>query len=480
VNIKTVVRFGVGSVGSALLGLLTLPVVTWLFSVGDVGRFALLQVALNFSMLVFTLGLDQAYVREYHEWENKGELLRTTFLPPFLLFLTLVFVAIWVPGSISNFLFESDQWLLGYLALIAISTGLIFRFSLMVLRMEERGLAFSTGQILPKLILLILVLGYWIGDLSTGLGYLVGSYAVSFVLTIAVLILVIRKHVSGMLKANIDWTKFKAILSYSLPLVLGTAAFWGLTAVDKLFLRGLSSFEQLGIYSVAVSFAAAATILQSVFSTLWAPMVYKWLNSNTGVELSRVHDVVRQVVIVISLIFAFAGSFSWLLDFILPDQYNNVKFLVLCCLSFPLFYTLSETTVIGIGISRRSSFSMYSSLLAFGLNCVLNYFFIPIYGATAAAVSSAIAFWLFLFMRTEFSMYVWKPMPRLTIYSLSSLSLAGVIGSVIFGPDYPLMVHGLWFVLLVGLIVLFRTDLTQFFRYLSLEMSKKTVNSELT
>ena len=478
-NIKTVFRFGIGPVGSALLGFATLPVVTWLFSVGDVGRFALLQVALNFSMLVFTLGMDQAYVREFHEWKNKGELLRTTFLPAFMLFLALVIGAAFVPGVIANFLFESDKRLLGYIALLAVSTGLIFRFSLMVLRMEEKGLAFSAGQILPKLLFLILVLVYWLANISVGISYLAGAFATSFVVTISVLILLIRHHVSEMLKSSIDWTKFKAILSYSLPLVLGTAAFWGLTAVDKLFLRALSTFEQLGVYSVAVSFAAAATILQGVFSTLWAPMVYKWLNSDQGIELGRIHSVVKQVAITISLIFALAGSFSWLLDFVLPDQYANVKFLVLCCLSFPLFYTLSETTVVGIGISRRSSFSMYASLLAFALNCVLNYFFIPKYGAVAAAISSAIAFWVFLLMRTEFSIYVWKPMPRSTIYSLSCLQLACVIGSVIYGPDNPAVVHGLWFMLLVGLIYKFRAEITQFARYLSTEMSRKTANSEL-
>ena len=61
---RKIAAFAIGPIGAAVLGLISLPIITWLFSQEDVGRMAVLQVTLSFSILLFSLGLDQSYVRE--------------------------------------------------------------------------------------------------------------------------------------------------------------------------------------------------------------------------------------------------------------------------------------------------------------------------------------------------------------------------------------------------------------------------------
>lgn len=73
--------YSVGPIGSGLIGLITLPMITWFYSVEDVGRISMLQVCTSFFVLLFCLGLDQAYVREYHEFPNKPQLLKVVLLP---------------------------------------------------------------------------------------------------------------------------------------------------------------------------------------------------------------------------------------------------------------------------------------------------------------------------------------------------------------------------------------------------------------
>jgi O-antigen/teichoic acid export membrane protein len=90
-----------------------------------------------------------------------------------------------------------------------------------------------------------------------------------------------------------------------MPLILGGLAFWGLIAADKVFLRKLASFEELGVYSVVVNFAAAAAILPSVFATVRAPTVYKW--ASTGQGLENVHRVSRYILALVVLGFSLAG-----------------------------------------------------------------------------------------------------------------------------------------------------------------------------
>lgn len=177
--------------------------------------------------------------------------------------------------------------------------------------------------------------------------------------------------------------------------------------MDRIFLRSLSTFEQLAIFSVAISFANAASIIQNIFSTLWAPMVYKISNDDEE-SIKLVNKASQYILLVVVTVFCIAGLFSWLVDFFIPTTYADVKFILLACLGYPLLYTLSETTVVGIGISKKTSYSMLASLLALGINLVLNYVMVPKYGASGAAVSTCLTFWFFLFFELNFQYSVGK------------------------------------------------------------------------
>ena len=74
-QLKSLIGFAVGPIGSALIGLITVPVVAWSFTPADVGRLNVFQLAISFALLFSVLGLDQAYVREYHEVEGRPRLL---------------------------------------------------------------------------------------------------------------------------------------------------------------------------------------------------------------------------------------------------------------------------------------------------------------------------------------------------------------------------------------------------------------------
>ena len=243
------------------------------------------------------------------------------------------------------------------------------------------------------------------------------------------------------------------MLTYGAPLILGGAAFWGLTAVDKMFLRNMSSFEELGTYSIAVSFAAAATILQSIFSTVWAPTVYKW--ASTGRDLGKVQEVTQYVLLVVLVLFCLAGTFSWMIDFLLPDSYSSVKYIMVSCLGYPLLYTLSETTVVGINVAKKTIYAMVASIIALIINLIGNYLLIPRFGAAGAAVSTSLAFWVFFFLRTEFSIKVWENIPRFRLY-LSTLIMVSIASiTTLYGSKLGNVLHLAWLVFLIVILVVF-------------------------
>ena len=340
---------------------------------------------------------------------------------------------------------------------IVIISNFIAQFLSLILRMNEQGFAYSMSQLLPKLLLIMIIGSYIVLSVEKTFNNLVLANIISMVFVCIVYAWNTRIEWKSAIKQNINYEYLKSLIKFGTPLIFGGLAFWGLTATDRILIKELSSFEQLGLYSVAVSFAAAAIIFQSVFSTIWAPMVYKWAAANEGLE--NIYKVNRYVLLVVIVLFCLAGLFSWLITLILPEQYQEVRWIVISCFGYPLLYTLSETTVIGIGITRRSSFAMLASILAFIVNILGNLWLIPIYGAAGAAVSTCISFWFFFLLRTEFSIFLWKPIPRLSLYIYTILLVIGASLSSLYGEKYCTILNIFWILILASTLIVFNKEI---------------------
>ena len=467
-----IAAFAIGPIGGAVLGLISLPIITWFFSQEDVGRMAMLQVTLGFSILLFSLGLDQSYVREFHEADNKPALLKRAMLPGLMLLVVTVLVLLSLGGKLAGWLFDVPAWHLSVLVAVALVASYLSRFLSLVLRMNERGLAFSMSQLLPKLLMLAIIGGYVAFGADKDLTNLVLANTAAITFVCAVYGWNTRAEWTAGIRSRLDLNQLKGMLRFGMPLILGGLAFWGLTAVDKIFLRSMSGFRELGIYSVAVSFAGAASILQSVFSTVWAPTVYKW--ASTGQGLENVNRVTRYILALVILGFSLAGLFGGLITLFLPPEYAGVQWILVSCIAYPLLYTLSETTVVGIGISRRSSFAMLAAVIAFAVNLIGNWWLIPIFGASGAAVSTCASFWMFFFLRTEFSIYLWKSMPRVLLYAFTLCCVAGAVVHTLWGERLQGLMMVFWLAVLGSCGLAFRAEFLEVVRFIGKRVGSKS------
>lgn len=413
---KKIASFALGPIGAAALGLITLPFVAWFFSPDDIGRLSMLQVTLGFAILVFSLGLDQAYVREFHESTDRAALLRAVFLPGFI-FLTIVLaILIVLPWSISEILFGIDSQLLTLLLVGAILIQFCSRFLSLILRMQEKGLAYSMSQVLPKLLFLIILGAYFLFKAEPVFQNLMIATVLSSFAVFLIYAWNTRDEWSTALSATIDRFHQKQMIRFGVPLIGGGIAFWGLTAMDKFFIRGLSSFEELGIYSVAISFSAAALVFQAVFSTVWAPIVYKWASQD--IDPLKIKEVIDYSTLAVVTLWSLSGMFSWLVTYILPPKYDQAQYILVASMAYPLLYTLSEATGVGVGIKKKTIYSMLAAVIALIINAIGNWYLVPAYGAAGAAIASGIAFFAFFIVRTEASSLLWHSFERLRMYAL--------------------------------------------------------------
>lgn len=462
--------YAIGPIGSGILGLIILPLLTWFYSVEDIGRISMLQVIASFAVFLFCLGLDQAYTREYHESEDKPKIFKQTFLPGFLL-ITVACLVVYSfdAGNLSFWMYGVSSTYLTTLSLICFILAFCSRFLSLILRMEDRAVAYSMSQLLPKVFFVIFIVTVVIVGAEKDFYSLISAHAISVTIVFVIYGWNTRSTWMASIAIKFDWTLQKKLFRFGLPLILGGLASWGLNVMDKLFLRGMSSFEELGIYSVTMSIASVAAVFTGVFNTIWAPMVYRWVVE--GIDPKKIDEISEHVLAVFYFIVVLSGLFSWILPYILPERYEAIRYLITLCFIGPLLYTLSETTVIGIAISRKTIYSMFASIGAMLINALLNYLLVPTYGALGASIATAIAFFVFYILRTEFSSLVWRKIPRFKSYKIICMLLlfSSIVG---LNSHYYIYFLPLWFLFLLFGILVFRASVELAFKNIKKYVAK--------
>jgi len=419
---KNFIILALGPLGAAALGFLSVPLLAWFFTAEDIGRFAMLQTATTFCLLLFSLGLDQYYVRAYHDSANKTGLLLNTMAPG-LVILAFIIISIEIyTGSVSILVFGIKDITLDFLVAFVFIGAFISRFFNLALRLKDDAIIFAVNQILPKLSLLVVIGAYFILGAEFTLKKLIFAQLVSVNIFYATILISFRKELLVLTGYRQRICVSKEMLVFSVPLLVGGVLYWATTSADKVFLRIFSSFHELGVYSVALSFAAGATILQSIFGMIWSPWVYKAFAAGDLTD-SLLSNIRRAIVFLGTIIFCLVGLFSWVIDFVMPEKYHSIDYIIAACVGAPIFYTMSEVSGIGVGISKRTGLFMLANLLPLAVSCGLNYVLIGRYGASGAAVSTCAALWVFFLLKTELSNFLWRKFPRGEVYILPTLCL---------------------------------------------------------
>lgn len=472
-KIGKLASFALGPIGTAAVSLVTVPTIAWFFTPDDVGRIAMLQVGISFSLLFFSLGLDQAYVREYHGSANPGALFKACLKPGLILLIMVTLAQFLVPHILGQVLFGDPDPRYSALAALCIVAALTTRFLSLILRMQERGLAFSLSQLLPKIGFLLLIGGILLLADERNLLQLLAAHTVAIIST--TLILAWNTQQEWRTHANaLPDTQRRALLRFGLPLVLGGMAFWGMTSLDRLFLRHFASFDALGLYAVCTSFAGAATILQSVFSTLWAPAAYR--RHSAGEPPAAIQHATVHVLAAVVFLFAMAGLLSWVLALVLPVRYQDSQHILLACLAYPLLYTLGEASGIGLGIARKSGMAMTAMVSALCVNIALNAWLVPQHGAAGAASATALSFFVLLVLRTELAARCWAPTPRVRLYAFAGGCTLLAVAHALAGPQHPRAFTLLWGIVFLVATASFRDSLSQLALWLR-SARRRPVNS---
>ncbi|EHE7895079.1 TPA: oligosaccharide flippase family protein [Vibrio parahaemolyticus] len=461
---KKILTYAVGPIGSAFLGFVTIPLLSWLLSQDDMGRVSIFHLLCSLATLAMTLGLDQYYMREYYT--NKKIMFYC--LIPSLIFISILAIPVILHSKEFNdivFDIDSATISIAFVILLSLFFTVVNRYLCLIFRMRDLAFLFSLTQIIPKLFIFLLVLIYFLS-----IGFSSGSFTkVIYIYLFSNILLSIYSFTycyHELKKMRYDLgndfiVEIKKGLVFGIPLIVSGLAFWGVTSIDKIMIKELASLNELAIYSVAVSFASFAVVLRSVFSTIWMPIVYR--NEDNNEIEKMISDTLPLITILVAVLFCLTGLFSPLLTVLLPKEYASVSSIVVCCIGYPLFYTLSESTSSGIYVKNKTTYAMLISLLVLVVNLLLNYYLIPVYGAKGAALSTLISFYIYFIFRTEVSSRLWIKMGMKKTY-LEMLILTIMCAYTMFNVNY-IVNSFLWISILVFFMLKYKKEIEKLLSY---------------
>lgn len=385
-----------GGFYTALIGLLSTSLVINHWGSEELGRIAIVDAYLGILSTVAIFGTDLAMSKTFTKLKslNQNGVQRMLFgrIVWFVLTLSVaIFIVTFILVENNNAPFLSYFYLASFFVLakaaLTISSGYLKSQQL-------RGLYVLSTSLLPTLYCCAL------------LGLMNRSYVVSPLLIkqicmagiSAVILIFLYAHIFSKIKiTNIDISTEDAQLSRFLclsgPMMLTSLMMVTLAQIDVLMLGYFLPEKDVGVYTVAVRLAVAASLLMMAINTFFSPLLTKIISEASLERASKLFNRVSVLMGGFSLcvFFAFFIFGKYVLGYVFGEEalaaYFSLMILsggkVVASMCGPVGHTLN---MMG---KQKANFYINS---ACGLaNIYLNYIFIPLYGIEGAAFSTALS-----------------------------------------------------------------------------------------
>lgn len=452
-SLKQIFTYGIGSVAQQALSLLLLPLYLRFFTPSEYGVISLLLVAISLLTLFANVGIISGLYMLYYEagTDKRKKLVGTIWI--WYLFGAGVGAAILIfnAENFSRLLFQTTDYTYSVRLIGALFfSSLLVEIPLVILRLEKKARLYVVFSLVKFLADFGLKFGF-IAFLGRGIpGYFESGVITTIVLLISMLPFIL-KYVSF----SINPGYLKQLLRLGLPFVFSTIAVWTMGTSDRLILNHFSGTAEVGIYSLAYTFANLFNVfLLTPFGLFWRPFFLSFVNQMSSEDAKILLDRVTRYTFVIGGIVCLALSlgFSDVL-LILNDLFSVKKEYLEAAGLVPLLtlglflYFLHGRFANGLYVIKRPDFIAVGGTISAVINVSLNFLLIPRLGAFGAAMATAIAFAIYMVLT-----YVWTQRLYPVNYHLDKLALSSFYLVISFAIGWQIEIARPWLSLLTKLI----------------------------
>lgn len=239
-------------------------------------------------------------------------------------------------------------------------------------------------------------------------------------------------------KKLFSWDLWKFAFLFNLPLIPHYFSMYILDQSDRIMIQKMVSLEAVALYSLAYNAGAIMKIVTTSMNNALVPWIYRKLEDNDFESLrKRMISVYMLVGIIVVSFSVFAPE---LVLFFGGEKYMESVY-VIPPVSASLFFIFMYGMFGNVEIYYDANkFTMFVSLIGAGINLILNYIFIPVFGYIVAGYTTLVCYVFFsiahfLYMnritKKNVNKIIYKPY---TIIFISSfVILLSIVVSLLYG-----------------------------------------------
>lgn len=226
-------------------------------------------------------------------------------------------------------------------------------------------------------------------------------------------------------KTFYDKDLWKYALTFNIPLIAHYLSETLLNQTDRIMINAYLGTGEAGIYSIAYSVASLFTIFSTALNTAFVPWTYQKLKQKDYPAIAKIGYVVLVfLAVVLSAMIMFAPE---IVAVMAGPEYSGAVYLIPtlgASVYFGYMYQLFSRIEL---YYEKKSYTVISTVSAAVLNIVLNVWWIPRFGYTAAGYSTLVSHILFCVMHYFFYKKVTREhMDSVTVYKGKYLLLISV------------------------------------------------------
>jgi len=416
----------------AVVGLISIPIITRLFSPEEYGNYILVTATVG--VLSAIIGwLPMSIIRFYPVYERDGKLdefygniIKLTIISILVASLIASGILVILKPHISMKLY-SLMWIGILVFMLTSGLGVLLQF----LRAKRQVSWYSGFTIWNSIaaisfgILLIMAFHFGVN------GLLLGS-----VLSLAIAFPFLwKKAIEGVSLSpkGISFPLMLEMAKYGFPLVTANLAAWILSLSDRYVLEFFRGSKEVGIYSVSYGISEnSIMLLATLFMLASGPILMNiWEKEGEKKSQEFVSRVTRYYLIIcLPAMVGLSVLAKPLIGILTAQEYYEGYRIIPLVTSGVLLLGLQQRFQAGPLFYKRTHFIMFSIIASGLLNLGLNFLLIPQYGYMAAATTTLVSyvFLLFLMIVTSRRLFIWEfPFKSLMRTSCASAVMGVVV-----------------------------------------------------
>ena len=402
---KQTAIYGLATVIPRMFSFLLVPLYTNLLPKDEYGKVTIIFSWMIFFNVILAYGMETAFFRFYNKEENKKTVVETSMVSIFWTTLLFLFVALLFRTSLADWSGIDSQYITYSIWILALDALVIIPFS--KLRAFQRPIMYAIikiGNVLVNLLLSILFLIYLpklavshpTGIIST---FYIENFQVGYIflanIIASLLTFVVLSPDYVFLKWKFDFSLWKKMMVYALPILVAGIAFAINEQFDKILLSKLLpkniADAEVGVYSACYKLGLFMVLYRTAYTLGIEPFFFSHASNENAPHTYAM--VTKYFVIFGSFIMLSVIVFADLFKLIMINEsywvaMKVVPLIILAnfCLgiytNLSVWYKLIDKTYIGAYISIAGAI----------ITLVLNFLLIPSHSYVGSAIATLAAY----------------------------------------------------------------------------------------